>query len=162
MISPSESYALSKHLGRLLLAQHWSCTVAESCTGGSLAAAITEIPGSSQWFDRGFITYSRDAKQAMLGVSEEILNRCGVVSEETVRAMAIGALHRSHAACSVAISGIAGPSGGSLSNPVGTVWIAWARGLQQVQATRYLFTGDRRSVRNQSVMMALQGLIDLL
>lgn len=157
-----ESYLLSKQLGQLLIAHHWSCTVAESCTGGSLAAAITDIPGSSEWFDRGFITYSNASKHEMLGVPEVILKHHGAVSEETVRAMVMGAIKASKAQCGVAISGIAGPSGGSLLKPVGTVWIAWACGVEPAQATCYLFAGDREAVRKQSVIMALQGLISRL
>ena len=119
-------HALAKKLGQVLLSQNLRCTVAESCTGGSLAAAITDIPGSSQWFDRGFVTYTNKSKQQMLGVPQQMLASQGAVSEAVVRGMAEGALLVSEANISVAISGIAGPDGGNLEKPVGTVWLAWA------------------------------------
>ncbi|MDP3706085.1 MAG: CinA family protein [Legionellaceae bacterium] len=153
------THLLAIELGKCLLKRHARCAVAESCTGGSLAAAITDGPGSSQWFDRGFITYSNEAKQQMLGVSSDTLTRFGAVSEETVRAMAEGALQASDAQYTVAISGVAGPDGGSDEKPVGTVWIAWTSHAKATNAQRYLFQGDRTAIREQSVDEALRGLI---
>lgn len=149
-------------LGQILQRHHLRCAVAESCTGGGLAAAITDIPGSSQWFDRGFITYSNQAKQQMLGVPEQIIASHGAVSEAVVRAMAEGALTASDANISVAISGVAGPDGGSIEKPVGTVWFAWADDLLTTQAQCYLCTGDRLAIRQQAVHIALEGLIQRL
>lgn len=159
MPKQSTTHKLAIELGQCLLKQTWQCAVAESCTGGSLAAAITDCPGSSQWFDRGFITYSNDAKQDMLGVLKETLTRFGAVSKETVCAMAEGALRASSAQLTAAISGIAGPGGGTSEKPVGTVWIAWAGHSQPTQAHCYLFSGDRSLIRQQSVEEALRGLI---
>ena len=152
---------LAKELGCTLLKYKLSCAVAESCTGGSLAAAITDIAGSSQWFDRGFITYTNQAKEEMLGVPEQVISAHGAVSEATACAMAQGAIANSNADVSVAITGVAGPSGGSIEKPVGTVWIAWAANLQPVHAQCYLFKGDRASIREQSVIVALEGMIQL-
>lgn len=157
----SEVRELAEKLGHVLLKNKLRCTVAESCTGGSLAAAITDIAGSSAWFDRGFVTYSNQAKQDMLSVSETILSVEGAVSEATVRAMAEGAISQSEAEVSVAISGIAGPSGGSTEKPVGMVWIAWAIHSKPTHAECYVFPGDRLAVREQAVLTALKGLIAL-
>ena len=128
------SYSRANQLGKILLKRHLQCVVAESCTGGGVAAAVTDIPGSSQWFDRGFVTYSNASKQQMLGVPESMIASEGAVSEAVVRAMAEGALAASAAHVSVAISGIAGPDGGTLEKPVGTVWFAWASTLQPTHA----------------------------
>ncbi len=135
---------------------------AESCTGGLVSAAITSVQGSSQWFDRAFITYSNEAKQTMLDVSPDILEQFGAVSEETVRAMVQGALRHSRADVAVAISGIAGPGGGSALKPVGTVWMAF--GQKNLSKERYTakifhFKGDRQAVRNQAACEALRGLL---
>ena len=153
------SYKIAEKLGNILLAHKLYCTVAESCTGGGLAAAITDIPGSSQWFERGFITYTNEAKMEMLSVPENIIASQGAVSEATVRSMAEGAIQYSHADVRVAISGIAGPGGGSLEKPVGTVWIAWAGNARPISAHCYLFVGDRIAIREQAVLVALEGLI---
>ncbi len=152
-------HELADQLGTLLLKRKLRCAVAESCTGGGLAAAITDIAGSSQWFDRGFVTYTNEAKEDMLAVPHHVIAKEGAVSESTVRAMAHGAMMKSDAEVSVAISGIAGPSGGSLEKPVGTVWVAWAGDLQATHAERYVFGGDRSSIRQQAVQVALEGLI---
>lgn len=135
---------------------------AESCTGGWVAQSVTAIAGSSDWFERGFVTYSNEAKQELLGVSAETLARCGAVSEETAREMARGALAASHGTLAVAITGVAGPSGGTPAKPVGMVCLAWAgeHGAPRSE-TRY-FTGDREKVRRQSVMRALQGVVEWL
>lgn len=154
-ITTSLSVALGKHL----LNHQLICTVAESCTGGGLAAAITDTPGSSQWFDRGFVTYSNAAKHEMLQVPENIIASFGAVSKETACAMATGALANSAADISVAITGIAGPDGGSTDKPVGTTWIAWANKKQLVQVSCYLFAGDRTSIRQQAINKAIEGLI---
>lgn len=135
---------------------------AESCTGGWVAKVITDIPGSSGWFDRGFVTYTNLAKQEMLGVREETLRAHGAVSEQTVYEMAEGALSRSHAQVALAISGVAGPGGGTPAKPVGMVCFAWAaQGRAMRICTEYL-TGERESVRRQSVMHALRGVLDVL
>ncbi len=134
-------------------------STAESCTGGLIAAALTEVSGSSAWFDRGFVTYSNAAKLQMLGVEEAILERNGAVSGETVVAMAQGALRKSNANLAVSVSGVAGPTGGTQEKPVGTVWIAIAgAGIESI-ARPYLFSGDRASIRMQTVDEALQLLI---
>ncbi len=153
-------HALAVTLGQLLLEKKCRCAVAESCTGGGLSFAITEIPGSSQWFDRGFVTYSNESKQEVLGLSSQLLIKEGAVSEATVSAMAHAVIERSKADVSVAISGVAGPGGGSVDKPVGTVWIAWAGGHQLTQARRYFFEGDREKIRLKSIEVALEGLIE--
>ena len=151
---------LAQRLGDALLAQQARVTAAESCTGGGIAEAITRIPGSSAWFEAGYVTYSNEQKTAQLGVPAELFASVGAVSREVVEAMARGARQRSGARFAVAVSGIAGPDGGTLDKPVGTVWLAWADG-QQVHAQRFQFTGDRAAVRRQSVEAALVGLIRL-
>ena len=135
---------------------------AESCTGGMVATALTDIAGSSDVIERGFVTYSNAAKRDMLGVARATLGRHGAVSAETARAMARGALRRSRAQASVAITGIAGPTGGSRAKPVGLVFIAWARGGRAPDAERFDFKGGRASIRRRSVAAALQGLLERL
>ena len=137
-------------------------TAAESCTGGWIAKAVTDIAGSSNCFDRGFVTYSNEAKREMLGVQAETLEVHGAVSEATVREMVQGALTHSRAAVTVAVSGIAGPGGGTPEKPVGTVWFAWAREEGTVVVRCEQFSGDREAVRRQAVVLALQGLLDLV
>lgn len=159
MSNSSLSYSLANQLGQLLLRHHLRCVAAESCTGGLVAAAITDIAGSSQWFDRGFVTYSNEAKQQMLGVPATMITKHGAVSEFVVQAMAEGALVESNGHLSVAISGIAGPGGGSLEKPVGTVWFAWASHSQPTQTHCKVFKGDRLAIREQAVNVALEGLI---
>jgi len=153
---------LATQLGDALLRCGWKVAVAESCTGGWVAKCLTDIAGSSAWFDRGFVTYSNAAKREMLGVSGEILDTAGAVSERTVLAMAAGVLVHSEADLALAISGIAGPGGAVPGKPVGTVCFAWAKkgGLQQVDTKH--FSGDREAVRRQSVAYGLRGLIDVL
>jgi len=143
---------------RLALAGHVLAT-AESCTGGGIAQAVTAIAGSSAWFDCGFVTYSNEAKTAMLGVKESTLIEHGAVSEAVVREMAEGALHSSQATLAVSVSGIAGPGGGSKEKPVGTVWLAWSSKNKSTAAACFSFNGDRESVRNQAVNEALNGVI---
>jgi PncC family amidohydrolase len=146
-------------VGQVLRHQQWRCAVAESCTGGRLAAAITDIPGSSQWFDRGFVTYTNQSKMDLLDVPSVLLNTQGAVSHGTVCAMAEGGLHKSQADVVVAISGIAGPGGGSVDKPVGLVWIAWSGRTFACDAQSFCFKGDREAVRSQAVCAALEGLI---
>ena len=131
---------------------------AESCTGGGIASACTDLAGSSAWFDCGFVTYSNEAKMKLLGVPVEILAHHGAVSEATVVAMVRGAIARSDADVAIAVSGIAGPGGGSASKPVGTVWMAWGNARRQ-QARCFRFTGDRLQVRAESVQAGLQALL---
>ena len=150
---------LAEQLGNSLLARGELLTAAESCTGGWLAQSVTAIAGSSAWFDRGFVTYSNAAKMDMLGVAETTLARHGAVSEQTARAMAQGALAHSLADWSVAITGVAGPSGGSPEKPVGTVCFAWAQKDAGCEAQTCHFSGDRAAVREQSVAHALKGLL---
>lgn len=153
---------LAAELGAALLARGEWLAAAESCTGGWLAQSVTAIAGSSAWFDRGFVTYSNAAKMDMLGVPENTLARHGAVSEATARAMAQGALAHSRADWSVAITGIAGPSGGSPDKPVGTVCFAWAAKAGGCEAQTCHFAGDRAAVREQAVRHALRGLLGRL
>ena len=135
---------------------------AESCTGGWVGEAVTMVPGSSDWYDRGFITYTYISKREMLGVKDKTLGQHGAVSEQTVKEMAVGALAHSHAQVAVAVSGTAGPAGGTLDKPVGTVCLAWAlRNGEPVSETLH-FAGDREAVRKQSVERALVGLLELI
>ena len=151
---------LAATTGQLLLARNEFLTLAESCTGGGLACAVTEIAGSSAWFEVGYVTYSNAQKTAQLGVPAELFPRVGAVSREVVEAMVGGAGRHSGARFAVAVSGIAGPDGGSPEKPVGTVWLAWADGARCF-AERCLFAGDRESVRRQTVERALAGLLRL-
>lgn len=137
-------------------------TTAESCTGGWVAEVLTSVAGSSQWFERGFVTYSNLSKQEMLGVNGETIKQHGAVSEQTAREMAEGALRHSHAHISLAISGIAGPGGAVLEKPVGTICLAWAAsGHSTLSDTRH-FSGDREKIRRQAVISALDGLLEVL
>ncbi len=154
--------ALAALLGAKLKARGLMLATAESCTGGWIAAAITAIAGSSDWFERGFVTYSNAAKQEMLGVGEDTLVIKGAVSEPTACEMAAGALARSRAQVAVAVTGIAGPGGGSAEKPVGMVCFAWATRDGKSAAQTRQFKGDRESVRRQSVIAALQGVLQML
>jgi nicotinamide-nucleotide amidase len=145
----------------LMLKKQFKLATAESCTGGMIAAACTDLSGSSAWFERGFVTYSNEAKTDMLGVDAALIARDGAVSESVVRAMAAGALAHSRAQVSVAVTGVAGPTGGSDVKPVGTVWFAWAT-PQGVTSEVQHFTGDRAAVRQATVCHALQQLAALL
>lgn len=146
---------------RLLARGEWLAT-AESCTGGLIAAACTDLAGSSGWFERGIVSYSNRAKQELLGVPPELVARHGAVSMETVLAMAEGLLARAPVQHAIAVSGIAGPGGGSAEKPVGTVWIAWASRGGEAQARHHRFDGDRTVVREQAVLAALRGLLERL
>ena len=154
-----ELAALAAELGARLRQRGEVLVTAESCTGGWVSQAITAIAGSSEWFDRGFVTYSNQAKAEMLGVSKKALVRHGAVSEAVAIAMALGALQRSQAHWALAISGVAGPSGGSPEKPVGTVCFAWANRDGRAECETCHFPGDREAVRRASVAHALQGLL---
>jgi nicotinamide-nucleotide amidase len=149
-------------LANELLARGESLATAESCTGGWVAKVCTDLVGSSGWFERGLVTYSNASKQELLGVSAETLNQHGAVSEQTVQEMALGILRHSHAQWGLAISGIAGPGGGSASKPVGTVCIAWAGPGDWLVKRSYRFDGDRDEVRRQAVETALNVLCNRL
>jgi nicotinamide-nucleotide amidase len=150
--------AIVAELAEALIQRQWFVTCAESCTGGGIATALTDMAGSSGWFDRAFVTYSNAAKREMLGVSAATLDRHGAVSRATVTEMAQGALARSRAQLSVAVSGIAGPGGGSPGKPVGTVWLAWAT-ADGADAIEEHFAGDRLAVRAATIDAALRGLL---
>jgi len=152
---------LAKQLGRRLKAAGERLVTAESCTGGWVAQAVTSVAGSSDWFERGFVAYSDDSKGDLLGVRADTLARHGAVSEETAREMAQGALARSKGTLALAVTGIAGPGGGSREKPVGMVCFAWA-GKQGVRTETQRFSGGRESVRKQSVIRALQGVLEHL
>ncbi|MBT1121189.1 CinA family protein [Stutzerimonas nitrititolerans] len=153
--------ALAADLGRALQLAGAHVTTAESCTGGGIAEAITRIAGSSAWFEAGFVTYSNEQKTRQLGVPTPLFEQVGAVSREVVEAMARGAQRGSGARFAVAVSGVAGPGGGSPEKPVGTVWLAWAA-AERMFARRFQFAGDRQAVREQSVEAALVGLISLV
>lgn len=154
-----EIIVVAEQLGQWLKQRGFKLATAESCTGGGIAQAITEISGSSEWFDRGFVTYSNAAKIQMLGVSPATLARFGAVSGETAREMAAGALAASDADCVVAVTGIAGPGGGTEAKPVGTVFIAWQRRHQTARIDRKSFSGDRSEIRKQTVKAAMSGVM---
>ena len=160
--SLSQVHCDAKKLGDKLKQHHLQLVTAESCTGGQLAQTITSVPGASKWFERGFVTYSNLSKQQMLGINETLLNRYDPVSEEIALAMAKGALNKSPATVSIAITGIAGPNGGTEKIPVGTVWTAWIRkdGFSKTQCQHY--TGDRLIIRYAAVEFALQTLLNLI
>lgn len=154
--------SLTAELGRRLSARGQKLASAESCTGGWVAQCLTAIAGSSAWFERGFVTYSNEAKNEMLGVRHEILTRHGAVSEASARAMAEGALRHSHADWALAITGIAGPDGGSPEKPVGTVCFAWVGDAAPARVETLCFAGDRARVRYQAVAHALDGMLRVL
>ena len=152
--------ALVEQLATRLLHRQWMLCTAESCTGGLIAGACTDRSGSSAWFERGFVTYSNEAKQELLGVDPALITRHGAVSEPVARAMAQGALARSRAQLAVAVTGVAGPTGGTPDKPVGLVWFAWA-GPDGVHAAAMKFPGDRAAVRVATVRHALQHLLEM-
>ncbi len=153
---------MAERLARLLLARGMMVTVAESCTGGGIAQAMTNTPGSSKWFERGFVSYSNNSKKELLGVSEDTLVTFGAVSEQTAGEMATGALDNSHAQISVAVTGIAGPDGGTNEKPVGLVCFGWSIKDEPTKTASMVFQGDRNTIQQQSIRMAIQGLLDLL
>jgi nicotinamide-nucleotide amidase len=150
---------LAREAGELLDTHRIMLATAESCTGGWISQSLTSVAGSSAWFERGFVTYSNAAKEEMLGVPATTLANCGAVSEDTALAMARGAVDRSRAHMSVAVTGIAGPTGGSEDKPAGTVWIAWGQKLGYAEAEHFAFRGGRRQVRTQAVVAALEGVV---
>jgi len=152
---------LAAVLGSQLLSKGLKITTAESCTGGLIAGALTEVSGSSGWFEQGLVTYSNEAKQQLLNVPETVFKSHGAVSEACVLAMAEGALASAKADLAVSVSGIAGPDGGSTEKPVGTVWLAWATRCG-AQARLFQFSGEREEIRYQAVVRALHGSIELL
>ena len=153
---------IARQIAERLKARGGMIVTAESCTGGWVAQELTAIAGSSAWFERGFVTYSNEAKQEMLGVRAETLEKHGAVSEETAREMAQGALERSRGTVSLAITGIAGPTGGTAAKPIGTVCFAWATKAKPAWAETRHFSGDREAVRRQSVEHALKKVLALL
>ena len=153
----NELFEPAEQLGRLLKSKEKKIATAESCTGGWIAQIITEVSGSSTWFDRGFVTYSNAAKMQMLGVKPETLDKYGAVSAQTATEMVNGALAYSDADCAIAVTGIAGPDGGTAQKPVGTVFIAWAYKNQEVKVVKKKLTGNRHQIRRQTVKIALLG-----
>ena len=150
---------LAARVGARLQARRWMLATAESCTGGGVAAALTDIAGSSAWFERGFVTYSNEAKTEMLGIPRELIERHGAVSEEVARAMALGAVRQSRAQIALSITGVAGPGGGTLAKPVGLVCFSWASGSLTQTVEKKHFSGGRAAVRQAAVMHALQGVL---
>ncbi|GAB3728367.1 CinA family protein [Silanimonas algicola] len=157
----AELGALARQLADALIARRLFVSTAESCTGGWIAKTLTDLAGSSAWFDCGMVAYSYEAKQAMLGVRPQTLEREGAVSRETVIEMVSGALVHSAASVAVAVTGIAGPGGGTADKPVGTVWIGWKRRGGYPKAEVFHFVGDREAVRRQTIAAALKGLLAL-
>ncbi len=161
-LADSDLHAQAAAFGTRLLEARLKLATAESCTGGWVAKVVTEVPGSSAWFDCAFVAYSYDAKEAMLGVPRQTLEQHGAVSRETVIEMVRGALSRSRADMAVAITGIAGPTGGTREKPVGTVWIAWGFGHHRPVAEVFHFAGDRDAIRRATVAEVFAGLERLL
>ena len=161
-VSDEELYQLAVELADRLRARGWMLATAESCTGGWVGQLLTSLPGSSEWYERGFITYANAAKVEMLGVSEGTLATHGAVSEQTAGAMAAGALKHSHAQAALAISGIAGPGGGTQQKPVGLVCYGWALVDGTVMSSTCRLDGNREEIRSRAVAAALRGLIELI
>jgi nicotinamide-nucleotide amidase len=157
-----DTFQLASVLGEKLKQKQWLLAVAESCTGGGLAQAITSVPGTSGWFERGFVTYSNLAKQEMLGVATKTLNKYGAVSSEVAQEMAEGVLHHSSADIGIAITGVAGPSGGSKEKPVGLVWFGFAGENFTTITKKQNFSGSRAEVREQAIIFVLKELISIL
>ena len=149
---------LASEVGEVLLTRNCKLVTVESCTGGWISQAVTSVSGSSNWFDRGFVTYSNEAKQELVGVQADTLEVHGAVSEEVAIEMAVGGLNNSYADIAVSVTGIAGPDGGTLTKPVGTVWIAWAIRSGKATAKCYQFDGDRHAIRRETVLKALSGI----
>jgi nicotinamide-nucleotide amidase len=161
--SPSLSVLqLSSLLGEKLLARGWHVTTAESCTGGGISAAITAVAGSSSWFEYGIVSYANSAKEKLLHVNSQTLLEHGAVSQVVVAEMVVGALALSGANIAVAVSGVAGPTGGTVEKPVGTVWFAWGLASGEIRSECFHFSGDRSSVQSQAVVQGLSGLLKLL
>ena len=158
----SSIYKQSEELGSRLLARNWHVATAESCTGGAIAVAITQAAGSSAWFEFGIVSYADRAKQQLLQVPADMLAQHGAVSEAVVVQMAKGVLALSGADIAVAVSGIAGPGGGSLEKPVGMVWFAWVLASGKIKTHKYCFSGDRLAIQQQAVAQGLNGLLSFL
>ena len=155
-------YKLAARVGKLLKTRKLVLVTAESCTGGGVGEAVTRVPGSSEWFERGFISYTYISKRELLGIKRQTLDKFGAVSEQAAREMAAGALKNSHAQVAVAVSGTAGPSGGTPDKPVGTVCLAWClKNGAMVSEARH-FKGNRQTIRRKAVMRALQGVLEML
>jgi nicotinamide-nucleotide amidase len=152
----------AKTLAQLLLARGWKLALAESCTGGLVCATLTELSGSSEWFERGYITYSNQAKQDLLKVKETTLTQYGAVSEQVAMEMAIGVLQQGRATIAASVTGIAGPDGGTTAKPVGTVCFAWASETFPSRTKTYLYQSNREQIREQSIIVLLTGLQDLI
>lgn len=153
---------LVKQLGEMLKTREWKLVTAESCTGGGLAYTLTHFSGSSFWYDGGFVTYSNDSKEKLLGVKSATLNYYGAVSEQTAREMAEGALKNSQAQVSIAITGIAGPEGGSKEKPIGTIWIACAGVNFNTQTYSTILSGTRSAIREQTIKLALERILKII
>ncbi len=153
------SLKLATELGQMLMQRNWRISTAESCTGGLVSAALTNVDGSSGWFEYGVVSYANQAKEQLLGVKPEVIAQHGAVSEQVVRAMATGARNLSESDVAIAVSGVAGPGGGTVLKPVGTIWIGWAVPGDIVHAQDFLFSGDRYAVRQSAVDAALRGTI---
>lgn len=162
LATDSTALVLAERLGNALLNARKKLATAESCTGGGIAHLITVVSGSSLWFERGFVTYSNESKQELLGVSHDVLSAYGAVSEQTAAVMAQGALDNSHADISVAVTGIAGPDGGTEEKPVGTVCFGWSLRDGETKTARVVFEGDRQQVRDRAILMAIEGLLDII
>ena len=152
---------IAQKLGEILCKKNAKLTTAESCTGGAISEAITSVSGSSQWFEFGFVTYANSAKRQLLGVSEETLEQYGAVSEQVVKQMAQGAIKQSEADYAIAVSGVAGPDGGTEEKPVGTVWVCWQT-PSQIWTHKLVLSGDRQAVRTEAVKKSLQQLLQHL
>jgi len=155
-------HKLAEEVGAALKSRRLMLATAESCTGGWVSEAVTMVPGSSDWFERGFVTYTCISKREMLGVKEATLEKHGAVAEEVVREMVEGALARSHAQVAVAVSGVAGPAGGTPDKPVGFVCFAWGMKDGKPRSETKRFSGDREAVRRQSVIVALEGVLEMV
>lgn len=154
---------LIKDISLILIEKNWRLATAESCTGGLVSGYLTDLSGSSAWFERGFVTYSNLAKQEMLSVPKSLLDQYGAVSQQVAAAMATGALQHSTAQVSVSITGIAGPDGGSIDKPVGTVWFGWmVQGMDSAKTVRKQFTGSRQDIRLAACQEALSGILLLI
>ena len=155
-------HEVTQALARVLIKNHWHLSTAESCTGGMVAASITELAGSSEWFERGYVTYSNQSKSEDIDVSQNLIEQHGAVSDQVARAMALGAKQNSGSDLSLSITGIAGPTGGSPEKPIGTVCFAWALANDQIVSETKHFEGNRQQIRQQACDFSLRKLLDLL
>ncbi len=160
--SNNDLHAITQELVRVLIKNNWHLSTAESCTGGMVAASITELAGSSDWFERGYVTYSNQSKSEDIDVSQNLIEQHGAVSDQVARAMALGAKQNSGSDLSLSITGIAGPTGGSPEKPIGTVCFAWALANDQIVSETKHFEGNRQQIRQQACDFSLRKLLDLL